>query len=156
MTTTPDKVYYFTHLEDSFFLISIKEKEKLLRVILQYFLSDDLFSINQEVDGAYSILIKSKNIQSFKEDLNKQMMGSEGFNNCMLEEIEYNCVQVTTENPGLQEVGMLSEVTSFFASLKIPILCISTYDGNHIYYPKENQDKFQNAVLIENEKYRLD
>lgn len=148
-----DKVYYFTHLEDTFYLLSIKEKDKLLRVVLQYFLSDDLFSINQEVDGAYSILIKSANMERFKADLGKQMIGTEGY---ILEEIEYKCVQVSTEFPGIQEVGMLAEVTKFFSDLKIPILCISTYDGNHIYYPQDHQEAFREAVLIKNDKFKLD
>jgi hypothetical protein len=154
LETETSLIYYFRKLENTFYLISVREKDSILKVLLQYFLSDDIFSINQEINGAYSLLIKAGIKDKFMSDITESY-GSM-INTIIMEEEEYNSVQVSTSNPGINEIGMLNEVTGLFTSLGIPILCISTYDGNHIYYPRGMECKFQEGIKKQGDKYKID
>lgn len=137
--------YNLDQLSDFFTLILLPEKEENLSTLLHLFLDDQIQSINKESDGKYSIFILSSHLDKFKFDHNNMIADAE----------EYCCVQVDTENPELDQAGMLSEVTSFFANANIPILCVSTFNFNYIYYKKRYMKLFREEVEKTNGKYKL-
>lgn len=49
----------------------------------------------------------------------------------------YYAATIDTVNPGLNDYGILAELSKIFADKKIPILCFSTYNLNYILYPDE-------------------
>lgn len=64
----------------------------------------------------------------------------------------YYAATVDTVNPGLNEHGILSELTKIFAENQIPILCFSTYNYNYVLYLEkwhENVLKLSDNVNIE-------
>ena len=61
----------------------------------------------------------------------------------------YKGFLVTTKNPGLNEVGLLSKLTNIFSENGISILTLSTYLGNYIFYPSDFEQNFK-KMLEEN------
>lgn len=66
----------------------------------------------------------------------------------------YNGFHVTTETDGINETGILSRLTAKFAEYQIPILNLSTYLGNYIFYPQQHTSTFE-KMLAENENIVL-
>lgn len=137
--------YYLTKLESNFILIACRQQELVTRPLLALLLNDHLFSVTRETDGSMSILLTIEDYQQYFKSI-EQVYTTE----------EYHCLQITTENPALQEAGMLAEVTTFMANHDVPILCLSTYNGNYLYYPANNSDQVVSAVTAGSDKYVLD
>jgi len=66
----------------------------------------------------------------------------------------YNGLQITTKNPGLNETGIINKLTSKFAKYSIPILTMSTYLGNYVFYPADMIDQFQ-TMLKESQDLKM-
>lgn len=137
--------YYLTKFEPNFILITCRREELVTRPLLALMLSKELFSVTRENDGTMSILLTTEEYTKHFEGI-EEVFGTE----------EYHCVQITTENPALQEAGMLSEITTFLAEHKVPILCLSTYNGNYIYYPADCSKRVTSAVVEKPDKYIMD
>ena len=141
--------YYLSRLPGSFNLISTKRKDLLLKTILNCLLSDGLFSITQEPDGSCSILL-----QQFRDgdDFKRVLVSGESY----LCPERYRAFQINTENPGLDEPGMLAEITGFLGKYEIPILCLSTFNCNYLYYPTNVEDRITAALGAAPETFLLD
>jgi len=142
-------MYYLSKLPGVFFLISAKDQDKILKLILQCALSkESLFSITRETDGATSILFRLQDQTQFEEIIDTL--------DIVISPDRYHCFQLETENPALNEAGMLSKVTTFLASHQIPILCLSTFNCNYVYYPIQYTDQMMEAISSDPENYSLD
>lgn len=86
------------------------------------------------------------------DDLERILQDAETY----LSSERYHCLQITTENPGLNESGMLAEVTDFLANANIPILCLSTFNCNYIYYPNSCAEFLETALLEDPERFLLE
>lgn len=58
--------------------------------------------------------------------------------------IVYKCLEVT--NAAIDEIGVLESVTSLFASVNIPVLCVSAFIRNYILFPLEYSFQIENMV----------
>ena len=134
--------YYLTKLTGKYYLVSSPKKENILTIILKTLLSNSLFSITQEPDGSCSLFIE--------EELKNNIQDEIGY---FTE--PYYSLEITTENPGLNEAGMLAEISDIFAKYKIPILCNSTYYCNYISYPIDSHDNLIKMVNENNELFDL-
>jgi len=67
------------------------------------------------------------------------------YNNIYLSEV-YTGFCVTTKNPGLNEIGLLSRLTDIFSKNNIPILTLSTYLGNYVFYPSDFEENFKEMM----------
>lgn len=132
--------YFLSPIDGVFYIIYSEEIDPILRPTLNLLLSKNLFSITKETSGGVSIIYRFSDKDNIGETTKGDMLFYKSAD-------VYNCVQVTTANPALSESGMLSEVTGFFAKLKIPILCLSTWNCNYIYYLQEHQPKLKEACL---------
>lgn len=142
-------MYYLSKLSGVFFLISARDQDKILKVILQCILSkNSLFSITRETDGATSLLFRPQDQTQFEEIIDTL--------DVIISPDRYYCYQLDTENPALNETGMLSKVTTFLAEHQIPILCLSTFNCNYVYYPIQYADKMIEAIKSDPENYSLD
>jgi len=135
---TPTPKYFLTKLPGIFYLISTRNKDRLLKQILGCLLADGLFSITQEPDGSCSMIMQLQN----EEALNTILKTGESY----LSADNYYGLQIDTSNPALNEAGMLAEVTSLLAEKGIPILCLSTFNYNYIYYPVAFEAQLVDAV----------
>lgn len=127
--------FYLNLLPGVYLLIKTDEKDKLWRPILNALLSNNLFSITCSAEET-SIMLRFDNQHQL-------MLESE---NTYLDPTHYSCLEVNTAQPALEETGMLAEVTAFFAQHGIPILCLSTYSCNYIYYPLQFRDQLNQAI----------
>lgn len=133
--------FYLTQLVGKFYLVSSPKKENILTILLKTLLSEGLFSITQEPDGSCSLLIE----EGFKNKLPEECYFTE----------PYQCLEITTENPGLNEPGMLAEISEIFAKYKIPILCNSTFYCNYISYPVNSYDNLMKMIKENKELFDL-
>lgn len=132
--STPNKTIYFLQkLPHEYTLFKIEKNlaDNALRTILSLLLSDAI----------YTIVSNTKEISILKQqnsDINIE--GS------YTDPEDYYCLELTTSNPMLSETGLLAKISNFFADNDIPILCVSSYSTNHIYYPKCKHDELLLAI----------
>ena len=144
-------MYYLSKLPGVFYLISAKNQDKTIKLIMQCALSkNSLFSITRETDGTTSILFRPQDQIEFEEILNSKS------SDVLISPDRYYCFRLDTENPAINEAGMLANVTTFLANSHIPILCLSTYNCNYVYYPINNSDEMIEAIRSAPESFTLD
>jgi len=64
---------------------------------------------------------------------------------------EYLAVTIDTETPGLNETGVLADITKKFAEASISILTFSTYNYNFILYPRCDAEKMERLIEKDDE-----
>jgi hypothetical protein len=138
--------YFLTPVEGLFRIIYAEDLDPMLRHTLNLILSDNLFSITKEPSGGASIIYRFSNNEQLQDTVKGDLL-------FYTSPETYSCIQVNTANPALGESGMLSEVSTFFAHHKIPILCLSTWNCNYIYYPEQYQSALQEACLKDSDYY---
>tara|TARA_R100001163_G_C5063300_1_gene200541 strand:+ start:488 stop:940 length:453 start_codon:yes stop_codon:yes gene_type:complete len=140
--------YILNKKSGTFYLISAP-KNILLQHILSWLTNNELFSISQEdpQDRESMISAITKLTQLQLEDLGRYPG--------IVQMIPYKCVMIDTENPGLDECGLLSEFSTIFAKNNIPILSNSTFYRNYIFYPSQYDTKF-NDLINKEEDYKLE
>lgn len=142
-------MYYLSKLPGIFILISARDQDKILKLILECTLSkNSLFSITRETDGTTSVLLRPQDEIQFDQIVKSPEI--------RMSSDRYHCFQLDTEDPGLNEAGMLAKVTTFLADHQIPILCLSTFNCNYIYYPIDYTEKMIEAIKSDPENYTLE
>lgn len=113
-------------------------------------LNDVFMTIINEIinhkDGLLSFTMSPDEISLIITDELYQKKFSNEINQSCL----YYAATIDTVNPGLNDYGILAELSKIFADRKIPILCFSTYNLNYILYPDEYHSNL--LELINNTK----
>lgn len=125
-----DYMLYISTLPSQYILYKVRRDEidTVMREMLNLILSD----------STYSIVASSTEISLLVD-------ASVTFNGCS-DVISYMGIEISTSDSKLSETGLLSEVCEFFDKLNIPILCVSSYSSNCIYYESINHQKIVNAL----------
>lgn len=129
--------YHFQQIPGIFYLVRAENLDQILRPVLNSLLSKYLFSITSSPEET-SILLKVE-----KEQDLEQLFGQEETFICPE---QYHCLKIETNDPLLSEAGLLSEVTKIFSKAQIPILCLSTYSWNYIYYPTTHHQELNQVI----------
>jgi hypothetical protein len=58
----------------------------------------------------------------------------------------YHIINIHEDNPGLDHIGIISYLSSLFASNHIPILYVNTYSYNLIYVAEEWIEKTKSIL----------
>jgi len=137
-------MYYITMLSGDYVLLdgkSIRSSlEPLLRII--YSLDSDaneLVEFHISTDEV-SIIIPTRYTKYFNGEFYTE---------------PYKALKVETDNPGLEEPGILAGVTGIFKQYEIPILSVSTYSYNYIFVPSVNSSTVS-QIASENENIELE
>ena len=138
-------IEFILHPEGTFYLLNLPlEIQSFYKPIFNMILNktQSFFSITF-TDKEVSLILSLEQFERYFK--NYEII----YDNICVSEI-YKGFLVTTKIPGLNEVGILSELSNLFSSYEIPILNLSTYLGNYIFYPEYDEDKF--LRMIENNK----
>lgn len=100
-------------------------------------ITDELFSLTRTEDEI-SLLIETETSDKY-------------FSTDIPTDGPYRAYSLMTANPGRDEAGILSPITSLLACANIPILSISTYKCNYIFIPAEKTNEFEVLLSIEPE-----
>ena len=133
--------YYLDKIPGLYKIIYVKNVDLVLRNVMQIILSDNLYNITKESDGGLSIIYRC-DVDETNDKMLQYTENPEFFDSG----IEYKCFEVTTADPALNESGLLSTITTFLASNKIPILCLSTYNCNQIFYPNDQEQQLDKVI----------
>ena len=68
----------------------------------------------------------------------------------------YKALRVEMENPGLEEPGILADITALFKKYNIPILSTSTYCYNYIFVPITDSKTIEIMISENKEKLELE
>jgi hypothetical protein len=137
--------YYLSKLPGQYIIISPGNSESIAKYLIKWLLYDtnNMFSFTRDIDGSLSIILKydvnnASNVNELEEIKKKTQL---------LESSEdYLCIRVNTATPAIDEVGLLTEISSFFSQHEIPILCMSTYNCNYFYYPTKFEGNLLDAI----------
>jgi len=129
-------------------LFKTHDRDYTLKLLITLIMSRAIYSIiSDEYEVSIILNEADDELKSILSDLKMHSYLSQ-------ENTKYKCLEVQTELPMLAESGMLSTVTKFFADNHIPILCMSTYSCNYIFYPIEFVTELEQAVK-KDKKYML-
>ena len=115
---------YFTLLPENYVLLDEDSLDSCLVPILKTLFiknnsnNDDTFIQLHLSSDEVSIILPEKNLANFTS---------------IRYTPPYRAIRVDTANPGLEEAGILAEVTALFKSAAISILSVSTFRYNYIF-----------------------
>lgn len=118
------KSYIIKGLENKVQILMVEKKEKtkinyLLTKLLESSADDVFYNINVGDDEISIVLdIKFKNIY-------KNI-------NCTFDQNIYNVIQIHVNKSGIDHIGTISEISTLFTDINIPILYFNTYKYNFI------------------------
>lgn len=144
-------MYYLTVLRGRYRLLDQKSLKTSLESILRVlFMITDTHNTATSIEDSFmqlhfakdeiSIIIPEKYLDYFKDEC--QYTSS------------YVSLRMDTDDPGLEESGILAVITNTFKQYEIPILSVSTYRYNYIYIPSDKRDVLD-MIASENENIRL-
>ena len=125
------KKYFLIQKKDTYSLVKSDDHDFILKLLIKLVMSKRLYAIVSD-ENEVSILINEDD-----DELKELLNNSNIYSVLCKESYHYKCIEVSTCQPMLTESGMLAEVTSFFAENKIPILLLSSYSTNYVFYPQE-------------------
>lgn len=119
------------------------KKDKLLSLILRCYQSEkDIFYNVNEGDDELSLIIDTKMEKYYKNI------------DCTVYPDIYKIIQIHNNSSGIDNVGTVTQISSLFTDINIPIMYINTYNYNYILVKNKKFDKAVNALneLFDNEK----
>lgn len=126
-------MYFITQLKHSYIILSensIKDcLEPVLRTLFS-FSSDELIDLHLS-ENEISIIVPYRYKDNF---------------DTIYETENYYALRIETDNPGRDECGILSDITTLFKKYEIPILSTSTYNYNYIFILTMFQKNFEQLI----------
>jgi len=138
-------MFTITILPNSYTLVYAKSKKICIDPILRILYSNDFAETDELVDFHFSqtevsMIIPIRFLPLFKDFSHID---------------EHTAIRVDTDNPGLEEPGIIASLTSVIKDYGITILATSTFMCNYIFIPTKEIPIF-NKMVSEQQIFRLD
>jgi len=132
-------------LSNTYSLVSASTKSNCIDSVLKILYSNDFAETDELVDFHFSQ--KEISILVPKRFLNL-------FQNFSYTE-EYIAIRIDTDNPGLEEPGIIATLTGIIKEYNITILATSTFMCNYIFIPKSELLLFNKMLAEKQEFFRI-
>ena len=129
-------MFNITILPNEYNLITIDKNSSFVEPFLKIIFCKDFTIMDELLDFHISQHEISIIVPHRYKDLFKQC-GSTG---------TYTAIRVDTDNPGLEEAGIIANLTSVIKTYNITILAISTFKCNYIFIPSVEMHVFHKMI----------
>ena len=140
--------FYLSQFENKHWIVKPIKIDHIFRFIMKILIEYKEEKSNRFTNFTFtneeiSIIISEEQKEKLFADFQGQFMGSS--------DGPYHVVSIDTANPGIDEAGILAEITNKFAKYEIPIICNSTYMRNYLLYRCSHQKQFETLIKNESE-----
>ena len=136
---------YLEALEGRYVLVKVEKVELMLRPLLLVLLSSAPSGEDAapSSEGVFSLTMDEKEVsmiltESMFERHFSSLSTHDDHTPVMSVSDRYSIIRVDTENPGLNQHGILARITEVFAQYSISVFCLSTFSANYILIPSSD------------------
>lgn len=125
-------------IEDTEYVVKImkidrSERVNLFNTLMEYSGNDYFYNINEDDDDEISLIIDDR-IDMSAININEKIKNS------------YRVIKIHENRSGVNHVGVVTEISSLFTDINIPIMYLNTYSYNFILVKKKDHSKAMKAI----------